>query len=178
MKRIRTILARVSTIINKVVETFIFFLGMIMATVMAVQVFYRYVLNHSLFWSEEFGRICLVWLSFLGATAAFKRHMHIGIDFLTAKFPQKLKKTVELFSAILSIIFFGVLFFFGVSFVKFVSAQKTAAIGLPMSIPYSIIPISGLIFAVHAANFIAEIMCNNTNQIVKNSDRTNIGHSE
>ncbi len=144
--------------LNRIVEVFICVIGMVMAVVMAVQVFYRYVLNHSLFWSEEFGRICLVWLSFLGATSAYKRGMHIGIDFLVSKFSGGLRTAVRVVIIMLSMIFFFILVVFGSSFVRFVSYQKTAAMGLPMSIPYLIIPICGVVFIVHALDMLSELV--------------------
>ncbi len=148
----------ISYYLNRIVEVFICIIGMVMAVVMAVQVFYRYVLNHSLFWSEEFGRICLVWLSFLGATSAYKRGMHIGIDFLVSKFSSKLQSTIKMVTVMLSIIFFLILVIFGFNFVTFVSYQKTAAIGLPMSIPYFIIPVCGVIFVIHALDMLLELV--------------------
>ncbi|MBW1974243.1 MAG: TRAP transporter small permease [Deltaproteobacteria bacterium] len=151
------LIAKVSDKLNYVVEWLLCFLGIVMAVVMTIQVFCRYVLNHSLFWSEEFGRICLVWLSFLGATSAYKRHLHIGIDFLTRKLPLYQQKICSLLTIIASCYFYGVLVYFGIKFVGFVSFQKTAAIGLPMSVTYLVIPISGFIFFIHAFDHFLKI---------------------
>ena len=42
--------------INAWVEQSLFGLGVLMIGVVAAQVFFRYVLNHSLFWAEELAR--------------------------------------------------------------------------------------------------------------------------
>lgn len=59
-------LERISRSVNHWVEYVLFGLGFTMSVVVAVQVFFRYALNHSLFWSEELARYILVWLTFLG----------------------------------------------------------------------------------------------------------------
>ena len=61
---------------NTVIEQSLLGLGILMIGVVAAQVFFRYVLNHSLFWSEELARYILVWLTFLGASVAYRRGVH------------------------------------------------------------------------------------------------------
>jgi TRAP-type C4-dicarboxylate transport system permease small subunit len=147
-----------STRLNRWVEAFLFVIGLGMALLMGAQVFSRYVLNHSIFWSEEVGRMSLVWLSFLGASAAYKRHLHIGIDFLVRRFPAPLKRTIEIGIILISLIFFGILIIYGFSFARFVSAQKTAALGISQAIPYIALPLSGGLFFLHGLSHLLELM--------------------
>ncbi len=86
------LLIRASKATNRWVEHALAFLGITMALIVALQVFCRYVLNHSLFWSEELARYLLVWLTFLGATAAYYRKIHPGIDILTLRLNKNLQK--------------------------------------------------------------------------------------
>jgi TRAP-type C4-dicarboxylate transport system permease small subunit len=144
--------------INGLVERSLFLFGFSMALVTGVQVFCRYVLNHSLFWSEEAGRMLLVWITFLGATAAYKRKAHVGIDLVVRRFPPAPRKAVELTVLGLSLLFFAVLVLYGVHFIRFIAGQKTAALGISMGIPYAVIPLSGLIFLLHAASRILEMV--------------------
>ena len=90
--------------LNRITECFLVMIGMTMALVTGFQVFSRYVLNHSLFWSEEVGRICLVWISFLGASAAYKRRAHIGMDFMVVRLPHKTRRTIEMLGVFLSLL--------------------------------------------------------------------------
>lgn len=143
---------------NTSTEVSLFVIGFGMAVVTGVQVFSRYALNHSLFWSEEVGRICLVWISFLGASAAYKRRAHIGVDFLVARLPRTMRQTLAVAVILFSLIFFIVLIVYGVIFALFVSGQKTAALGLPLSLPYSVIPLSGVLFALHALSHLCEFI--------------------
>jgi len=84
---------KTSWFINQWIEYLLFGMGFTMTIVVAVQVFFRYVLNQSLFWSEELARFLLVWLTFLGASSAYYRKVNPGVDFLYAKLPPLLKKT-------------------------------------------------------------------------------------
>ena len=85
-------LEKLSRSINRWIEFFLFGLGLSMSIIIAVQVFCRYVLNHSLFWSEELARYLLVWLTFLGASVAYYRNVHPGIDVIYARMPNSIQK--------------------------------------------------------------------------------------
>jgi TRAP-type transport system small permease protein len=144
-------LTRCSDRVNRLVEGLLFVIGLTMALLTGVQVFSRYVLNHSLFWSEEVGRFCLVWLSFLGATAAYKRRAHIGIAFLVDRLPAAARRFIALLVLMVSLNFFAVLLVWGFSFTWFAAAQKTPALGISKAIPYLVIPVSGAAFLLHGA---------------------------
>ncbi|MGA7875101.1 MAG: TRAP transporter small permease [Desulfoferrobacter sp.] len=143
---------------NHITEIFLFVIGLGMALIIGTQVFSRYVLNHSLFWSEEVGRICLVWISFLGASAAYKRRAHIGVDFLVARLPHNLRYAVAILVLVLSLVFFGVLIVYGTIFAAFISGQKTAALGLPLTLTYTAIPLSGALFSLHALSHLCKLI--------------------
>jgi TRAP-type C4-dicarboxylate transport system permease small subunit len=142
-------LSRWSSNINRGVEALLATLALGMALLTAIQVFFRYALNNSIFWSEEVGRMCLVWLSFLGATAAYRRGAHIGIGFVVARLPAGLQRALQVLVLVLSLTFFAVLTIAGGWFVWFAAGQKTPALGLPKSVPYLIMPLSGLVFLIH-----------------------------
>jgi len=147
---------RASDGVNRGVEALLFVLGLGMALLMGAQVFSRYVLNHSLFWSEEVGRMTLVWLAFLGASAAYKRRLHIGIDFLVRGLPPRLRRVLDAGVVVASMGFFGVMTVYGWKFMWFVSSQKTAALGIPQSIPYLVLPLSGSLLLLHGLDRLLE----------------------
>ncbi|MFP4305977.1 MAG: TRAP transporter small permease [Desulfococcaceae bacterium] len=151
-------LTRISDAVNRGVEGLLFALGLSMSLVVAAQVFSRYVLNHSLFWSEELARYFLVWLTFLGATVAYRRGVHPGVDVLYRRLPAGLQHGCRIAVHLTSIGLFGVMTYFGVAFAWFVRLQITPALGLPKWTVLGIIPLSGLIFLLHAlAFFIADL---------------------
>ena len=52
-------------------------LGMILA-----QVFFRYVLNDSLAWTEELAKFAMVWVACLVAPWAYREHLNVSIQMI------------------------------------------------------------------------------------------------
>lgn len=132
--------------------------GIAMAVVTASQVFFRYVLNNSLFWSEELGRVLLIQLTFFGAAVALKAHAHIGLDFLVRNLSEKGRKNAALLVQILSSVFFFVMMWYGFQFAMFLKLQSTATLGISRMIPFLAIPISGAIMLIHSLSCFFEIL--------------------
>lgn len=140
--------------LNQGIEFLVFTLGFGMALLVAVQVFCRYVLNHSLFWSEELARYLLVWVTFLGASAAYYRHAHPGVDVLYRRLPPLWRKGCRILIHMVSIVLFLVMIVYGFRFSWFVRLQTTPALQLPKWLVLSVIPFSGGILFVHGISFL------------------------
>lgn len=151
-------LERLSRSLNHWIEYLLFGLGISMAFIVATQVFFRYALNQSLFWSEELARFLLVWLTFLGATVAYRRKVHPGIDVLVARMQPPLQKASILLTHLASMGLFAVMVIYGSQFAYFVRLQISPALYLPKWIILSIIPVSGLILMVHGTTFLLEVL--------------------
>lgn len=52
------------------------------AVIVALGVFYRYVLNDALSWYEEISKFLMVWLAFIGAPLGFRHGAHVAIELL------------------------------------------------------------------------------------------------
>lgn len=150
------LLEKASRCVNTGVEIAIASLGIAMVLVVAAQVFARYVLNHSLFWSEELARYLLVWLTMLGASVAYRRHLHPGIDIITVRLPSAAAGWVKIFTHLVAIGFFGVLIYHGTAFTHFIRFQISPALNLPKWTIYAIMPLSGVILALHAIAHLSE----------------------
>ena len=142
--------------INIGIEYLLFIFGFSMAVLVAVQVFFRYVLNHSLFWSEELARYLLVWLTFLGASVAYYRNVHPGIDIFSAKLSPNFRRILAVSVHIASLFLFCVMMYYGCQFAYFIRLQISPALQLPKWIIFSIIPLSGLILTIHSLVFLGK----------------------
>ena len=149
-------LEKLSLSINRGVEFLLFGFGLSMAIIIAVQVFARYALNNSIFWSEELARFLLIWLTFLGATAVFRRKAHPGIDVLYTRMPPAMRKFAEIATHCAGMGLFGVMIIHGCRFTWFVREQISPALHLPKWVIMGIIPISGIIFMIHGINFLMD----------------------
>ena len=58
----------------------------LMTLVIIVQVFFRYVLNNALPWSEEVARYMMIWMVFLVAPIAYRRGLNVAIEIFPGLF--------------------------------------------------------------------------------------------
>lgn len=124
-----------------------------MALLVAAQVFCRYVLNNSLFWSEELARYMLVWISFLGATTAYYRGLHPGVDIVVSRLSPGLQRFSRLLVHGISILFFLVIVVAGSRFAYFVRMQVSPSLGISKSVVLAVIPAAGVILTIYGLFF-------------------------
>ena len=55
--------------------------------IILVAVFFRYVVNHSLFWSDEVVRYLFVWFTLLGAALVLRDRRHIRVEYFVEQMP-------------------------------------------------------------------------------------------
>ena len=103
-------------------------------------VFTRYVMSNQASWSEELARFLLIWIGILGAAYASGQRMHLSIDLLE-------NKPVKLIAVLVILFALGVLVVGGTRLVLLTAelGQTSPALGIPMSIIYSVVPISGIL---------------------------------
>jgi TRAP-type transport system small permease protein len=61
----------------------------VMVVLVFGNVLLRYLFNSGITLSEELSRWLMVWLTFLGAIVALRRHAHLGVDTLIRMLPHK-----------------------------------------------------------------------------------------
>ena len=70
------------------------------------QVFFRFVFDHNLTWTEELSRYSLVWITFLGAAYAMSTNSHVGMEMLVEKSPLPLRRVLIIIAMLVSAVFF------------------------------------------------------------------------
>lgn len=104
---------------------------LIIATVIViVNVFLRYVMNTGLFWTEEVVTGLFVWSVFIGAAAGYKRHQHIGVDFLVKKLPDGIQKVVTILVDTILILINGYLAYLSMVYVSMSYLKPTPVLGI------------------------------------------------
>jgi TRAP-type C4-dicarboxylate transport system permease small subunit len=53
--------------------------------IVCVGVFFRYVLNNSLVWTEEIAKFTMVWLAFIGSPVAMEKGGHVAIEMISSR---------------------------------------------------------------------------------------------
>lgn len=110
-----------------------------------IQVVTRFVLGDAAVWSEVLARGLIVWSTFLAAGAGFKLGAMIPIDFLRSLLPERGQLWVIRLVTLLTLIFLGVLVWYGLAMADRVSSQRVAMLDMPMSVFYYAIPVGALL---------------------------------
>ena len=98
------------------------------------QVFFRYVVNDALSWSDELTRIIFVWMTFLCSAVAISRTRHMRVDTFINFLPEKGKLLADIFVHILLAGFMVVLTLKGFEMVDKTSRIVTGALRWPRSV--------------------------------------------
>ena len=108
----------------------------VLLLVVGAQIFARYVLNHSLFWSEELARYLFIYLVFLGAAIVLRREGHIQVSFFVEQLPPRLRRGVAVLGDLLLLGFAGIVFTQSVRLAAMVWTVPTAALLIPWTLVY------------------------------------------
>jgi len=108
----------------------------VLASVVFLQFFSRYVLNDSYAWTEEISRYLLMWLTFIGAATAMRRGTHIGVEAIQHYLPEKLARASRLVVDVITLGFVACLCWFGITVTERMQIQSMTVIEWPMSIVY------------------------------------------
>lgn len=108
----------------------------VLLLVVGGQIFSRYVLNHSLFWSEELARYLFIYLVFLGAAIVLRREGHIQVSFFVEQLPPGLRRAVAVLVNLLLLGFVGIVLVQSVRLALMVWTVPTAALLIPWTLVY------------------------------------------
>jgi TRAP-type transport system small permease protein len=61
----------------------------VIAVIIPLQVFCRFVLNAPLIWPEDVGIGLMVWCGFIGSAVLYKRKEHVAVDYFRNRFPRR-----------------------------------------------------------------------------------------
>lgn len=82
---VKLILSRVNDLIDKIAVNLTWMMLLAITLLNIVQVFYRYVLNNALSWSEEASLWMMVWITFIILPLAYRRGLNISMMFVRDK---------------------------------------------------------------------------------------------
>ena len=87
---------------NKIVNVIAIAALAFMIVLVFANAFMRYALNSGLAWSEEFARICFVWMVFLGIFIAAREKSHIIVDILVSAVPRPARVVLLCITTVIS----------------------------------------------------------------------------
>ena len=117
----------------------------VIVAVVFYQVFGRYVLNSSPTWTESFALVLVLYVTLLGAAVGVRDAGHIGMESLLVLVPDKVRNRIELLIHVLVIVFAVYMIYNGVILGQSVMTYKIPNLGLPESIRYLPLVLSGVL---------------------------------
>ncbi|HEX4328025.1 MAG TPA: TRAP transporter small permease [Burkholderiales bacterium] len=125
--------------------------GLLAVTVVIVvlQVFFRYVLNSSLSWTEEAARYLFIWAAVLGFSSSVEAGRLFRFEMIAAHLPAAGRRVCQLLFAVAAAAFLWALIFSGGALVAGTMSQTSPAMNIPMALPYAALPAGGVLIALH-----------------------------
>ncbi|MGI6030788.1 MAG: TRAP transporter small permease [Eubacteriales bacterium] len=131
---------------NKAEEVVLAFIVGAMGLIMLLQVFFRYVLQTPLVWSEESVRFLFIWLTFIGISYTVKMKTYTTVELLSSKFSPGVQKILKISCNVLAMIFFAILFLPAMEVMNGQRGIMSTGVKVDMSWVYLSVPV-GIVLA-------------------------------
>ena len=137
--------------LRKIVDIVAIILLCAMIGLILFQILGRYVFNYSISWSEETAIFSQVWLVMLGAGIAMRNRNHVGVDVLIARCPIWVQRIAKATSFLLGAWLMIVIITGSFSLIAIGMIVKSAALQIPLAIPYIALPVGMSYFLLEFA---------------------------
>ncbi|TNB48428.1 TRAP transporter small permease [Martelella lutilitoris] len=101
-----------------------------------IQIFYRYVMNRPLLWTEEFTMIAFVWAVFWAAAFCVPIREHVSFDVVYDIVPERTRRIFTMFSMVMLIAAFALLIPYTWDYLDFLTRKKSSVLRIPMNYVY------------------------------------------
>jgi C4-dicarboxylate transporter DctQ subunit len=134
-----------------------------MAVIIILQVFQRYIVQHSLDWPEELGRYLFIFSVYIGSSFAASERRHLEVTIFRTVFGVKIGYYVTILAYLITIVFCGIMVVWGIKMIKFVmeTNQVAPALQFPMWIAYICIPLGFFLMGLRTIGVIKKIVSEN-----------------
>ncbi|NVK35844.1 MAG: TRAP transporter small permease [Rhodobacteraceae bacterium] len=146
--KLRGLPSLVLKVIRRIIDVITAGLFIYMAFAILIQILGRYVFNYSIAGTEETATFAQIWLVMLGAGIAMRNHQHVGVDVLIVRCPMIIQKLVTGASFLLGLWFLFVVITGSFGLITIGMMVKSAALRLPLVIPYAAIPVGMAYFTL------------------------------
>ena len=141
---------RAVDLVSAVVRSVILLQAAGIFAIVIVTVVTRYGFNYVLSWSEEVPRYLLIWISFLGAAACVDLRDHIAFDYLYRRFPDRVRRTVQLLINLAIFGFGWIMLRYGIRFVQAFGNDFMESIPFTNVWYYTALPVSGALMMLYS----------------------------
>jgi len=127
-----------------------FLLALMVIGCLLLQVFFRYVLNAPLAWTDEAAIFFFAWLMLLLASIGVRERTHVRFTFVINMLPHRAGDALDAIIMVLIALFGVALIVTGRDIVELVWGNLSPAVHYPLQILYFALPLQGALLIVHA----------------------------
>lgn len=141
--------------LDRLLGTFLVILLVLMVIAVLWQVFSRYIANSPSSFTEELARFLFIWIGILGAAYASGQQTHLAIDILPPKLNVTNRIRLRIGINLLIILFSLTVLVIGggnLVYVNYDLGQFSAALNVPLSFVYAVVPLSGFLVILYKVN--------------------------
>lgn len=116
---------------------------LIIVLIVCTDVVSRSVFSKSIMWVQETSLLLIVWMTFLSMAIGSEKNLHIGIDLFYNKYPERVKKIVNLINKVVVVVIGIFLGIYGWRLSMSTWRSTLAVTKLPAGMLYLMIPVGG-----------------------------------
>ena len=121
--------------------------------VVIVNVALRYLFHGGLFWAEEVATTSFIWCVFIGAAAAYRYKMHIGIDFISKFGPRSWRMAIAVVIDFMMLVINGYIVYLSILFIQANKLKRTPVLDIPafyvnlaLTVGFTLLALYALVF--------------------------------
>lgn len=142
----------------KVLSAAITALSLVLAGLIILQVFFRYVLEIGIPFAEEFSRYIMVWITFLGSALAIHTKDHITMNIFINKLKGKARLWIDLAANALVVVFLSIVLVQGIRILPYQVAQMLISVRISIFWFYLAIPIGCALMLLFVFGYIYDTL--------------------
>lgn len=123
----------------------------VLVVINGVAVYYRFVLNSPIGWSEEILRYCVIWLTFIAAGAVLRAGEHFALDLATSLKSARMRAALGVIIYLVIVVFCVLVAYLGYNVAMRNRMQVSPVLEISMMWPYLAIPVGMALMAIEAA---------------------------
>lgn len=127
----------------------------LMTALIAAQVFWRYVLNDSIIWTEPGSVMVMGWFIFLGAAVGVREGYHLSFDVLLMVLPRRAKLICHSISDIVVIAFGGGMIWYGMQLALKTAGNKLPSLGISGAFDFAPLVAGGVLLVLFSLERLA-----------------------
>lgn len=130
----------------------------LMVVVGTYQIVVRYFFNNPSTVSEELLTYSFTWMALLASAYVFGKRDHMRMGFVADKLTGTPRKVLEIvIECLVMLLASSAMVYGGFAIMNLTMTQKTASLGVPMGVVYTVVPLSGILIVLYCILNIADL---------------------